>query len=185
VVPAGVSMGGYVAMAMARRHPGRVAGLALIDTKADADAPEARANRERIAAAVTGDAGTRALAPMLDTLIGASSHAARPEVVRRVREQLAAAPPAGVAWSQRAMAARPDCWQLLAGLEVPVAVLVGEEDVLTPPSAAAAMAAGTRDAVLGVLPRAGHLTPLEAPAAVAEALLALVLRVGPGPGRGA
>jgi pimeloyl-ACP methyl ester carboxylesterase len=176
-VLAGVSMGGYVALAFARRHRDRVAGMALIDTKAETDPEPARENRERIAAAVLGEAGSRALAPMIDTLLGATSHADRPELVRGVAEAVAAAPVTGVAWAQRAMAARTDTREVLAGLDVPVAVVVGEEDPLSPPSTAAAMAATARDAVLSVLPRTGHLSPLESPGPVADALIGLLLRV--------
>jgi pimeloyl-ACP methyl ester carboxylesterase len=178
-VVAGVSMGGYVVLSLARRHAGRLAGVAFVDTKAEADAEPARANRERIAAAVEGEAGTRALAPMVDGLLGATSHAERPALVRRVSDGLRSARPEGVAWSQRAMAARPDATGELAGLAVPAAVVVGEEDGLTPPPAARALAAGLPDAVLTVVPRAGHLSPLEAPDAVAAALLALLLRTRP------
>jgi pimeloyl-ACP methyl ester carboxylesterase len=176
---AGVSMGGYVAMAVARRHPERVAGFALIDTKAGADAEEARVNRLRMAEAVEGETGTRALAPMLDTLLGATSHARRPSVVDAVRDWLTQAPPAGVAWSQRAMAARPDSAEVLAGMRVPAAVVVGEEDGLTPPAAAHVMADVLPDAVLTVVPHAGHLSPLEAPREVARALTGLVVRSRP------
>lgn len=174
---AGVSMGGYVAMAFARRHRDRLAGLALLDTRADADGDQARANRLRMAKAVLGEAGTRVLIPMLDTLLGSTTHRDRPELVAAVQDRLLAAPPAGVAWSQQAMAARPDSLSTLAGLAVPAAVLVGEEDGMAGPSAARAMADVLPDVVLTVVPRAGHLTPLEAPAEVAHALTGLVLRV--------
>ena len=176
-VVCGVSMGGYVALAIARRHPARLAGLGLIDTKAQADAPEAKDNRERIALAVLGEAGTRALAPMIDGLLGPTSHAGRPQVVARVRAGLAAARPQGVAWSQRAMAARPDMTGLLPAIGVPAAVLVGAEDALTPPQVAHDLAAGLPDAVLTVLSGAGHLSPMEDPDAVAGALLGLLLRI--------
>lgn len=178
-VLAGVSMGGYVALALARRHPGRVAGLALIDTRAEADAEPARVNRFRMAEAVLGEAGTRALAPLLDTLLGLTTRTRRPALVETVRGWLDQAPPSGVAWSQRAMAARPDSTSVLAGLTVPAAVLVGEEDELSPVPVAQAMTASLPDGVLTVIPAAGHLTPLEAPQQVAAALTGLMLRTRP------
>lgn len=192
-VVVGVSMGGYVALALARGWFGRVAGLGLVDTRAEADGEAARANRERIAVAVEGEAGTRVLAPMLDGLLGATTRVGRPGVVERVRAGLLAARPEGVAWSQRAMAARLDARGLLPHLRCPAAVVVGAQDVLTPPSVARDMAGLLPDAVLTVLPHAGHLSPLEDPDGVAAALLALILRVrvaeaaggaGPGPGPG-
>jgi pimeloyl-ACP methyl ester carboxylesterase len=174
---AGCSMGGYVALGVARRHPGRVAGLGLVDTKAEADPDEARANRERIALAVLGEAGTRALLPMLDTLLGPTSHAGRPDVVEAVGALVRGADPAAVAWAQRAMAARPDSTGALPGLTVPAAVVVGEEDGVTGPDQARAMAAALPDAVLTVVPGAGHLSPVERPDAVAATLAGLLVRV--------
>jgi pimeloyl-ACP methyl ester carboxylesterase len=178
-VLAGVSMGGYVALGFARRYPERLAGLALLDTKATADGDEARANRERMAVTVTGETGLRALEPLRDSLSGPTSRATRPQVVRALSGYLAAAQPDAVAWSQRAMAARPDSVALLPGLHVPAVVVVGDEDGVTPLSEARTMAQALPDAVLTVLPGVGHLSPLEAPDAVAAALTALMVRIRP------
>jgi len=176
-VIAGVSMGGYVAMAIARRHPARLAGIGLIDTKAGADGEEARANRERVAQAVSGPEGTRALLPSLDVLLGETTRRERPEVVQRVRDWVLGANPTGVAWSQRAMAARPDSTEVLASLAVPAAVVVGAEDTLTPLAEAEAMAEalarGGSTVALTVVPAAGHLAAVEHPEPVARALAAL------------
>jgi len=178
-VLAGVSMGGYVAMEFARRHRGRLAALALIDTKAEADGEAALANRERVAREVTGEQGSAVLLPMLEALLGATTLAQRPEVVAAVRAALLEARPDGVAWSQRAMARRGDSFELLRSLDVPVAVVVGAEDTLTPVEAARAMAEALPDAVLTVLPSAGHLAAIETPRAVAQALTALLVRTRP------
>jgi pimeloyl-ACP methyl ester carboxylesterase len=179
VVLAGVSMGGYVAMAFARRHPDRLAGLGLVDTKAGADTRAAAANRERVAAAVSGAAGTRALLPMLETLVGPTTRHRRPELVARIKAGLLAARVEGVVWSQRAMAERPDSGDTLHDLHVPAAVVVGEEDALTGVEDARSMQLLLRDAVLTVVPGAGHLAPLERPEEVARALIALTLRIRP------
>lgn len=171
-VVGGLSLGGYVTMAMLRRHPERVAGVILMDTKASEDTDEARANRLRMADAVEQH-GTRALRPMLDTLIGATSHRERPGLVAQVTAWLDAARPDGVAWAQRAMAARPPSFDTLrdaAGRLTTKTVVVGAEDTLTGKDEADAMAAALGGVDVHVIDGAGHLSPLEDPEAVAAAL---------------
>ncbi|HSK26252.1 MAG TPA: alpha/beta hydrolase [Jiangellales bacterium] len=170
VVLGGLSMGGYVTMAFLRRHPERVSAVVLMDTKAGADPEPARENRLRVAAAVV-EQGPRALRPMLDTLLGETTRRERPDVVARVTGWLDAARPDGVAWAQRAMAARPDSTATLAATTVPGFVVVGEEDAISPHEEALAMAgAFPQEAVVHVIPRAGHLTSVEAPEATTGAL---------------
>jgi pimeloyl-ACP methyl ester carboxylesterase len=179
VVVAGLSMGGYTALAFARRHRDRLAALALLDTKATADDDAARANRERLARAVLGEAGVRALTPMLETLIGPTTIAERPEVMAQLRALLEAASPIGVAWSQRAMAARPDSRSVLAELAdsgLRSVVIVGDEDVLTPVGDAQLMALQLR-CPLVVVAGSGHLSPLEDPPVVAAALATLMREI--------
>ncbi len=170
VVPVGLSMGGYVALAFAERHYSLLAGIGLLDTKATADDAAGRANRLRIAEAAEGEAGSDAVAPMVDVLLGATTKAERPDLVAEITGLLAAAPPAGIAWAQRAMAARPDRTEVLAPLDVPVLVLRGAEDVISPQEAAEAMAHELKDVEVVVVPDAGHMTAMEQPDDVAEAL---------------
>jgi pimeloyl-ACP methyl ester carboxylesterase len=173
VVLGGLSMGGYVTMAFLRRHAHRVAGLILADTKAAADQPAARDNRERIAAAVTDDPSSTLLVDeLLPTLLGATTAAERPLVTGRAKALVQAAPAAAVAWAQRAMAARPDSFDSLRATSVPALVLVGAEDTVTPPADAQEMADAMTGARLEILPRAGHLSALECP----EEFNAAVLR---------
>ncbi|MBB5790676.1 alpha/beta fold hydrolase [Jiangella mangrovi] len=172
-VVGGLSLGGYVTMAMLRRHPDRVAGVILMDTKASEDTDEARANRLRMADAVEKH-GTRALRPMLDTLLGATTHRDRPGLVTQVTAWLDAARPDGVAWAQRAMAARPPSFDTLhdaaaRGLEA-ATVVVGAEDTMTGPDEAAAMASALGGVTVHVVDEAGHLSPLERPDVVAAIL---------------
>ncbi|MDP9395999.1 MAG: alpha/beta hydrolase [Actinomycetota bacterium] len=175
----GLSLGGYVAMAFARRHADRLAGLVLADTKASADPPAARDNRERIARTVLAEDSTRVLLDdVLPALLGPTTTTQRPEVVATVRGMVERADPAGVAWAQRAMAARPDSFDVLRGLRVPALVVVGEDDTLSPVADAQAMADALPDARLVVVPGAGHLTALEDPDAFAAAVVAFVPEVG-------
>lgn len=168
-VVGGVSLGGYVVMALLRNHPDRVAAALLIDTKASADDDPARANRERIATSVVA-VGTRVLHPMLDTLLGPAARA-DDTLVAAVTGWIDAARPESVAWAQLAMATRPESFGTLAGAGVPVAVVVGEDDVLTTHDDALAMAAACQPpAPVHVIPGAGHLSPVERPDAMAGAL---------------
>lgn len=173
-VVAGCSMGGYVALAIAERRPDLVAALALVDTKATADAAPAREHRERIAA--LAEVGDDWSAGMIDGLLGETSRRDRAEVVEYVASVLRHAPRATVAWAQRAMSARADARAGLAMLTAPIAVIWGEEDTMSPRSEQELILDTAPHARLIAVPAAGHLTPLESPDAVAEALLGLVVR---------
>ena len=171
-VVAGCSMGGYVAQGIAARRPDLVAALALVDTKATADPDAARAHRERVAD-LAEDGGDWS-AGMIDGLLGETTRRTRPDVVAAVERVLAEAPRATVAWAQRAMAARSDARASLAMLTAPVAVVMGEEDTMSPLAEQELIREAVPHAAWVPIPSAGHLTPLEAPDAVAAALLGLV-----------
>ncbi|MEZ5114720.1 MAG: alpha/beta hydrolase [Candidatus Nanopelagicales bacterium] len=169
----GLSMGGYVTMAMLRRAPRPVAGVVLADTKAAADPPAAAENRERMAAEVVaaGSAGPTLRTAVLPALLGATTVATRPDVVERVTGYVDAAPAATVAWAQRAMAARPDSFDLLTSLTVPTLVLYGAEDALSPRADQDAMAQRLARGTLVEVPGVGHLSAVEDPDAVSRALV--------------
>ena len=175
-VVGGLSMGGYVTMALLRRHPERLSAIVLADTKAGADAPEAAANRETVAAAVEAAGTAAGIADgMLPNLLGATTRDSRPDVVSTVRRWIGAQPAAGVAWAQRAMAARPDSLADLAAFGGPALVLYGAQDTISPAADAAAMAdaarAGGSATTVVEIPAAGHLSAVEDPDAVTHALL--------------
>ncbi len=167
-VVAGNSMGGYAALALAELAPERLAGIGLFGTKASADADEARANRLAMAErAEAGASASELVGPMAEKLIGRSTRQRRPVVATRLDALLAAAPPAGIAWAQRAMAARPDRTNTLRRLRAPGVVVYGVEDPMMPEQEQRVMA----DAVgLLVEVPCGHLIPLEMPDAAARIL---------------
>ncbi len=172
-VVAGNSMGGYAAMALAELEPERLAGIGLFGTKAVADAPEAVTNR--LAMAAKADAGVPAselLAGMKPNLLGASTKANRPDALAELERLTDAATPTGIAWAQRAMAARPDRTDALRALRVPAVVVWGAEDALMGAEVQAPMADALGVEVTAV-PACGHLVPLEAPDAAVEALAGL------------
>ncbi|MBB5955321.1 pimeloyl-ACP methyl ester carboxylesterase [Saccharothrix tamanrassetensis] len=175
VVLGGCSMGGYVAMALLRREPSRVAGLVFADTRSTADGDEARANRLAMADRVLAEGVGWVPDAVLPGLVGPSPAEG---VVERAREVILGQPAAEVAWAQRAMAARPDSGDVLAGLDVPALVLVGSQDAPTPPAVARELAGVLRWAEYVELAGVGHLTPLEAPEAFAATVLDWRRRVG-------
>lgn len=169
-VIAGVSMGGYVAMNIARRHPAQVAGLALVDTKAGQDPPAGIEGRLAFADRVEAEGSQWVADAMLPNLIAEATVAKKPDVERRVRQQIADCPPETIAWIQRAMARRPDSFDVLDQFAGPVLLIVGSEDLLSPPAEAVAMAEVARRATLVEIPEVGHLTPIESPKVVTIAL---------------
>ena len=176
-VVAGLSMGGYLAMALAELRPALVAGLALVDTRSTADDDAVRANRLRMADAVLAAGSLDELSGMPRTLVGADHRERRPDLVDRVAGWIGDQTPVGVAWSQRAMAARPDRTDVLVRFDGPALVVVGVQDEITPVAAAEHRVAALADAELVVVPGAGHLTSVEAPGPVAAALERLAGRV--------
>jgi pimeloyl-ACP methyl ester carboxylesterase len=171
VVLGGLSLGGYVAMAILRRHPERVSALILADTKAGADPQAAQDNRERIAATVVAERSMRVvLTDVLPGLVGKRTKRRRGEVLGVVTDTIREADPASIAWIQRAMAARPDSFDTLRAVQVPALVIVGEDDEISPPSDAEAMVAALPDARLVTVPASGHLSAVEVPEVVTHAI---------------
>jgi 3-oxoadipate enol-lactonase len=172
VVLVGLSMGGYVAFEFLRRWRERVRGLVLVDTRAEADTPEGRMARDT-AASTARDHGAAAVAEaMLPKVLGASTLGGAPATVERVRGMMAATPVAGIVGALAAMRDRQDSTPLLAELAgLPTLVLVGDEDEVTPPAQAKAMAEVIPGASLVVIRSAGHLPPLERPVETTDAIV--------------
>ena len=176
-VVGGVSMGGYASLALLRNDPSRVRALVLADTQTAADDAPARERRETTARDLLAN-GPSALLPSVDALLGPS---ASPELRARVSDWIRAGSPEGLAAAQQGMALRPDARDILARFGGPVLVLVGSDDVLTPPGKARAMVELVPGAELVEIPRAGHLANLEAPEAFNAALGRFLARVSPPP----
>lgn len=161
-VVGGVSMGGYVAIALTRRDPGRVKALVLIDTQASADDDAGKARREAVAQDVLANGAGVVAQAMLPKLLAPGA----PEAVRaRVDAMIRAQAPAAIAAASRGMGTRTDGKDILSRFGGPCLVVGGEGDVITPPEKARALAALVPGARLEVVPGAGHLPNLEQPSA--------------------
>jgi pimeloyl-ACP methyl ester carboxylesterase len=163
VVLGGLSMGGYVALAFARRHPVRLRALVLADTKADPDDAEGRANRDRLMAFASNNTARAVIDQMLPKLLGPATAAQAPQVVEEVRAIAGRQTAAGIVGALKALRDRPDANPGLTGITVPTLIVVGRDDTLTPPAKSEEMAARIPNARLVVLDGAGHLSNLEQP----------------------
>ena len=169
---AGVSMGGYVAFALWRKHRKRIERLGLIDTKAEADTAEAAQNRHRLAATVREHGIEALLKAPPKWLRDESPHwPALKELIRKQDKE-------AVAQATIAMASRADSTTDLATIDVPTAVIVGEYDAITPLANAKTIHEGIKGSTLTVIPGAGHISNIEAPEAFEKALRAWLTRPG-------
>jgi pimeloyl-ACP methyl ester carboxylesterase len=166
---AGLSMGGYIAFAMLRLAPERIAKLALLDTSARPDTPEQSTAREKFISMV----GEGRLAEVVDTLAPRFLHQNRaqdPALRELVRDMASDTGADAFVRQQKAIMSRPDARPLLASIRCPTVVLVGDGDQLTPPDLAREISAGIHEARLVVVPDCGHLSTVERPTAVNAAL---------------
>jgi hypothetical protein len=167
----GVSLGGYVTMAMLRARPDGVAGLGLIDTKATADSPAAVRNRRRIAGEILGELSVAEYAEqMLPTLLSAHTHEHRRDVVQAVRQWISSSDAHTVAWLQEAMASRPDSSDDLARFIGRVLLIRGADDVVSKPEDFELMVSVAQHPTFAEIPDCGHLPPVEDPVATSSVI---------------
>lgn len=169
-VVCGLSMGGYVALAFWRRHKARIRALVLMDTRAGNDSAEARERRDQMIALARARGSEAVADAMITGMVGKRTREKCPEVVDDVHRMLESAPVEGIVGALESLRDRPDSTATLATIDVPTLIVVGEDDVLTPPSEAALLHAGIRGSTLEVIAGAGHVANVERPAAVNHVL---------------
>jgi 3-oxoadipate enol-lactonase len=162
-VVCGLSMGGYVALALARRHADKIRGLILADTRAGIDDSTARANRDKSIALVNEKGSLALFESMAPKVLSDSVREGKPDLVARLKEIAAKQPPASVVAALAALRDRPDANPGLKAIAVPTLVIVGEYDQVTPPLSAANLSAQIRGSELVHIPGAGHLSNAENP----------------------
>lgn len=164
-VVCGVSMGGYVALSMLRRHPSRLRALVLTSTRATADSVDTRQKRARLIAFVR-EHGVEALAGrQLKAMVGETTFTCRADVRDALLLLMASAPSTGVIGALEAMSARADSTELLPAIGMPTLVVSGSEDTFTRPHEIRALADAIPHARLETIQHAGHVCCFERPAA--------------------
>lgn len=167
----GLSMGGYVAFEVLRQAPERVTRLALLDTSAKPATVETNGPREQMIGLAGKGAFDNVTTLLWQKLVAPARLTDEPLrlLVRRMADEVGAD---GFVRQQKAIMKRPDSRPVLKGLSIPVLVLVGQEDEITPVVEAQEMAGLAGSAArLAIVPDCGHLSTLEAPEAVTAELL--------------
>jgi 3-oxoadipate enol-lactonase len=166
----GLSMGGYVALALWELRPATVRSLGLIDTRAAADSPEGRANRDAMIARILDNGRASLSDEMVKGLLG---RAPSQRAQARLRSMVEGTRYETLIASVAGMRDRKDRTHILGSISVPTVVIGGEEDALIPPEQTKALASEIPGARTTIVPNAGHLTAIEQPDAVNEALIEL------------
>ena len=173
----GLSMGGYITLAYAKKYPADLRALMLIDTKAEGDTPEGKQARDKMIELARKD-GSRAVADqMLPKLLAKDAATTRPQVAQALRQIMESQPPQTIEHALAALRDRPDRAADLSSINIPTLVLVGDQDAITPPEVAERMARGINAAELVVVQGAGHMAPMEQPEQVNRAIRMFLERV--------
>ncbi len=170
VIYVGLSMGGYVAWEMVRRHRRWLRAMVLCDTKAAADTPEAAQARLQLAQNILQHGMDELDRTMREKLWAGESSTRQEEDVEHIHQVIRSTSPQGAAAALRGMAQRQDATELLPQLELPVLYVCGDQDVLSTPEQMHQMAQATPGARWALIPQAGHMAPIENPQAVNRAL---------------
>ncbi len=176
LVPVGLSMGGYVALEMARLAPERIAGMALLSTNAGLDSDK-RANERHQAIKLATHKGFKGITRSFLSQLISKSECVDEVLVDNILAMASDIGRLGFVRQQTAILGRRDQKDTLASFNKPVLVLCGTLDIVTPPKLSRDMADLTPYATLKLLDGIGHLSSLEAPGAVTRALHDLFYRI--------
>jgi len=173
----GCSIGGYVLMELVRRAPERMKGLAFVCSKAQPDAAANRAKRKANIAQVRAEGTKKFFDGLAQSLIGATSQSARPEIVGQLRARMTISAEAAVA-VQAGLAVRPDSVPDIAAIHVPVLAIAGGEDAGVTVAEMEAFKAAPDGCEFHVIEDAGHFAAYEKPEEVAGLIRAWLGQVG-------
>ncbi len=176
VMMIGHSMGGYVALAFARCHPHLLAAVGLICTRAGADTPEGKVNRENLAQRVERAGSAAVVEAMFPKMLAPSTYTEQPALGDSIRRMMLATPVIGIAGALRGMASRADSNDFLPSIKVPTLIITGADDQLIPPEESESMAKQIPRAIIHIIPGAGHLPSVEKPVGFNQALSDFLLR---------
>jgi len=163
VIVCGLSMGGYIALALYRNYPERMRGLILAATRASADTPEGKANRDAAATQAKENGVDAVVDSMLPKMMSPKTYQQKPDLVQRVKQIMASTSLDGVLGDLMGMKERPDSRPTLGRISIPTLVIHGADDQIISAEETKQMQAQIQGAFLETVPAAGHLLNLEQP----------------------
>jgi len=178
-VVVGLSMGGYITLRALQRNPERFAAAVLCDTRSEADANDAKLKRFEAIRAVKEHGSAHFAASFVKAVFAPQTFERSPDTVAFIQKIIARTPPLSIAGSLIALASRMDTTPSLQQISVPTLVMVGEEDVVTPPSASRLIHDRIKGSQLAIIPHAAHMSNLENPRSFNEHLLSFLERLKP------
>jgi pimeloyl-ACP methyl ester carboxylesterase len=163
VLLCGLSMGGYIAFAFYRKYRSRVKGLILTATRAGADTPEGKANRDKASALAQVEGVQAIVNSMLPKMLAPQTYSTKPELVQLVENIMMETTLEGVISDLAGLKERTDSTTTLGQIYCPTLIIHGEQDQIIPIEEAEAMHLAIRGSQLELIPNAGHLLNMEQP----------------------
>lgn len=162
----GLSMGGYIGWEMISRYRSAFRAAVMCDTRAAADMPSTAEGRRQMAMKALEEGAASVLAPMIPRLLSDETQANQPDIVELMQAMMFAVGSQTIHDHQIAMAQRRDFTAMLSDFTLPVLLICGTEDILTPPKEMKRLAEKLPQAVYAEIDKAGHMAPLEQPISV-------------------
>lgn len=166
----GLSMGGYVAWQFFARHRTKLASLMICDSRAAADSPEVAEGRKKTAAKVLAEGASVVAEAMLPKLFAETTRSTKPAIVQATDNVMRGTEPAAISAALLGMASRVDFTSTLTSIDLPTLIVCGEHDAITPLAEMKTIAAAIPGATMCVVEGAGHMSPLEMPEVVNDAI---------------
>ena len=157
----GLSMGGYIALNAIENYPDRFDALILSDTNCIADTPEVKEKRMKTIASIKKDGVEKFADESIKNLFAPQSFGTKNKEIAEVREMIVNTSKQSLYNTLRAFYERKETCGKLQDINVPVLIMVGKEDKITPPAAAQLMHEKIKDSLLFIVENAGHLSNME------------------------
>jgi 3-oxoadipate enol-lactonase len=159
----GLSMGGYIALNAIEKYNERFDALILSDTQCIADTPEAKEKRIKAIESIRKTGVEKYAEESIKNLFAPESFTTRVKEIEDVREMIVKTSEQSLCSTLLALSVRKETCHMLSEIKVPVLIMVGNEDKITPPAAARFMHEKIKGSLLKIIDHAGHLTNLENP----------------------